>query len=137
MYALHLHTLTMYSMLISYFKKFILLSMFLICIGMFIQLMISIYQNVHHDIVTGLSCPGKVQLTCGEHWCKELCIPLSLTIQTHAIPNSKDAMKVSYSTQAQSWLTNENQEMFCRYIEVQKSKWKYSILIGENFRWFY
>gem|GEM_PF-6816884 len=54
-------------MFISYFKKLVLLSMVLICIGMFIQLMIVIHQNIYHDIVTGLSCSGEIQYTCGEY----------------------------------------------------------------------
>lgn len=37
---------------------------------------LSLGKSWKHDIETSIACDGRLQMTCGEHGCEQLCYPI-------------------------------------------------------------
>lgn len=57
-------------------KKTILVLMISICIAYAASTTFFVSKKLVNEIQEAKACNGKIQLTCWEHWCEELCYPL-------------------------------------------------------------
>lgn len=57
-------------------KKTILVLITSICIAYAVSTTFFVSKKIVNDIQEVQACNGKIQLTCWENWCEELCYPL-------------------------------------------------------------